>query len=305
MFFIQSRGGLKWLEAANLRHFSWLIQAFGTRWGAASAASTPGWDRGPVEPCGDPSEKENHNKFLKALGAANFALASVHQIHSAEIFVVQNAGGHLNYLPSGYPLSFQMDERPFSGDALLTASPGILLAIRTADCIPILLVDPRLRIVGAIHAGWRGALKRIVEKTVGEMRRIFGSRPQDLFAALGPSIRACCYEVGDEVVDAFGGAFVEGESFFRKTSGSGEGHAMVSGMSFLSMAPPGHTPLQGSHSSLDLVAAVKNQLKSARVPRTHIQTADFCTSCRTDLFFSYRKEGRRTGRMMAVIGIKG
>jgi YfiH family protein len=304
MFSIKSRGGLKWLEASNLNRFPWVIQAFSTRVGSATRVSPKGLDLRHADLSPGSSQGKNRRKFLRVLGAESFALSSVHQIHSAEILVVEDAHGHLNYLPSGYRYNLAVNGRRISGDGLLTALPGILLTVRTADCIPILLLDSRRRIVGAIHAGWRGALKRIVEKTIGEMRRIFGSRPQDLFVALGPSIRACCYEVGDEVVDAFCGTFVNGEDFFQKISGSGERHVTVSGMSFLSMAPPGHASRKGSHFRLDLVAVVKSQLKSAGVPHTRIQVADFCTSCRTDLFFSYRKEGSSTGRMMAVIGIR-
>ncbi|MGH9448601.1 MAG: polyphenol oxidase family protein, partial [Terriglobia bacterium] len=164
--------------------------------------------------------------------------------------------------------------------------------------------DLRGRVVAAVHSGWRGALKRITEKTVGEMRRIFGSKPGDLIAALGPSIRSCCYEVGQEVVDAFCGEFVRGEEFFRKSlSGAGEGIAPAA-PTFLSLTPPGHVLPPRPFFYLDLVAAARDQLKSAGVPGRHIEVMDFCTSCQNSMFFSYRKEGAAAGRMMAVIGIR-
>ncbi|MDE3180459.1 MAG: polyphenol oxidase family protein, partial [Acidobacteriota bacterium] len=120
-------------------------------------------------------------------------------------------------------------------------------------------------------------------------------------AALGPSIRSCCYEVGDEVVDAFAGQFVRSAKYFRKVSASvGEERRPA----FLSIDPPGHARVTGSGFALDLVAVALDQLLRAGVAASRIQTAGFCTSCRTDLFFSYRREGNGAGRMMSVIGIR-
>lgn len=249
------------------------------------------------------SVRRNRDKFLEAIAARQFSLAAIHQIHSAEIFeVAVRKNSSLDYLPSGYRFAASDRVKAPSGDAMITATPSILLAVRTADCLPVLLADSRLQIVAAVHAGWRGALNRIVEKTVGEMRRIFDSEPRHVFAALGPSIRGCCYEVGSEVVDAFRGRFVNGEKFFRKIA---ESERKPAGFPrFLSMMPPGHDRPRGSGLGLDLIAVAKDQLESAGVPGAQIEVAEFCTACRTDLFFSYRKEGNQTGRMMAVVGIR-
>ena len=153
---------------------------------------------------------------------------------------------------------------------------------------------------------WRSALGRIIEKTVGLMRAVFGSDQQHLVAALGPSIRACCYEVGEEVVAAFCGRFPRGEQFFCEASAASPStvRAAPDPLPFLSAQPPGHgtRPAPGAH--LDLVAVALDQLRSAGVRPSSIQVADFCTACRTDLFFSHRKEGKDTGRTMAVIGIR-
>ncbi|HEX5483874.1 MAG TPA: peptidoglycan editing factor PgeF [Terriglobia bacterium] len=302
-FVSKTRLGITWLDAANLSQFPWLLHAFSTRQGGVSRGGGEGLNLGNADARQPLPVRRNRDKFLEAIGARQFSLAAIHQIHSAEIFqVTAGKNGSLNYLPSGYTFAASDRMEIHSGDATMAAAPGVLLSVRTADCLPVLLADSRLRVVAAIHAGWRGALKRIVEKTVGEMRRIFGSEPRHVFAALGPSIRGCCYEVGDEVVDAFCGGFVYGEKFFRKTAESTRKPAGFPG--FLSMMPPGHTRPRGSGLGLDLVAVAKDQLQSAGVPRAHIQVADFCTACRTDLFFSYRKEGKQTGRMMAVIGIR-
>lgn len=169
------------------------------------------------------------------------------------------------------------------GDALLTNEAGLLLSIRIADCLPILLVTPRQRAVAAIHAGWRGALQSAIEKAALEMSHVFECRPRELLAAVGPSIRVCCYEVGEEVLDAFRQRMAKAERFFPRVQREGQSVARL---------------------HLDLVALARNQLKSAGVPRSHIDVAPFCTACRRDLFFSHRKEGSDTGRMMAVIGIR-
>jgi YfiH family protein len=197
------------------------------------------------------------------------------------------------------------------GDALLTDEPRILLSIRTADCLPILLVDPQRRAIAAVHAGWRGALARIAEKAVGDMRREFYSRPDDLIAVIGPSIRRCCYEVQQDVVNAFEGRFAPSgfrqdlDKFFSKVPSSPLSSASqvpVSG--FLAAGPPGHGPQKTKPVHLDLVAVARYQLVRAGVPPAQVHVAEFCTACRTDLFFSHRKEGSLAGRMMAVIGIR-
>ena len=178
--------------------------------------------------------------------------------------------------------------------------------MRVADCFPILLVDPRRRAVAAVHAGWRGTLARIAEKTVGVMRQIFESNPGDLRAAVGPGIGACCFEVGEEVVAAICGRFVKGEQYIRVPPPRVPADTLAAKypLLFLSKRPPGHLDDRSPAAHLDLVAATKDQLQSAGLRASNIHAAEFCTACRTDLFFSHRKEGARTGRMMAVIGIR-
>jgi YfiH family protein len=185
----------------------------------------------------------------------------------------------------------------------MTAEPGILLTIRIADCLPLLLVDPRQRAVAAVHAGWRGALARVIEKAVGDMRRALGSDPQDLIAAVGPSIRACCFEVGEEVVEAFHGGFADAGGFFRRLAPRPKAATDRHSMLFLEAYPPGHAPEHVPAARLDLTAVARHQLVSAGVKPANILVADYCTACRTDLFFSHRREGARTGRQVAAIGV--
>jgi hypothetical protein len=283
------------------------LHAFSTRRGGLSNAPTAGLNLGFTEPDIRAQVEENRKRFFENLGASRFSLATVRQVHSAQVYLAaRGVSGKLEYHLCGHPAPEPACDRPPAGDALLTNQPGILLSVRTADCLPILLADARRRAVAAIHAGWRGALKRIVEKTVGEMRRLFASRPGDLLAGLGPSIRACCYEVGEEVVEAFCGQFVHGETFFHKMLPAHPSAARreQNPHLFPSSAPPGHGSEAARTAHFDLVAVAREQLLSAGLCASSIQVTDACTSCRTDLFYSHRKEGSRTGRMMAVIGIQ-
>jgi YfiH family protein len=158
------------------------------------------------------------------------------------------------------------------GDAALAVEPGLLLGIETADCLPVLIVDPERRTASAAHAGWRGTAASVVSKTV-EALTAAGSRPEDLLVALGPAIGPCCYEVGDELRSSFGPA---ADSFFK----------------------PG--PRGRPH--LDVRALNVHQLRECGVPSDRIHSVDECTSCRPDLYFSYRRDGPATGRMISFIG---
>jgi YfiH family protein len=157
-------------------------------------------------------------------------------------------------------------------DAALTDAPGLLVGIETADCLPVLLVDPVRRVAAGAHAGWRGTAAGVARRTV-ESLVADGSRAEDLVAALGPGIGPCCYEVGPELLDAFGPG---GEVFFR----------------------PG--PRGRPH--LDVRAANRAQLLAAGLRADHISDVADCTSCRPDLYHSYRKGGKAAGRMINFVG---
>ena len=189
-----------------------------------------------------------------------------------------------------------------TGDGLLTQTPGLLLAILTADCLPVILADTKRRAVGVFHAGWRGTVKRVAEKGVGEMQRWFGTRPRDIRAAIGPGVHACCYAVGPEVRTQFESQFDYGSGLFHEVEESDpvrEKYPLL----FLTARAPGHSELP-KKIFLDLVEANRRQLLAAGVAAKNISASPLCTSCRTDLLFSYRAEKGVTGRMMAVAGIK-
>jgi len=162
------------------------------------------------------------------------------------------------------------------GDGLMTDEPGVLLGIQTADCLPILIADPICRAVAAFHAGWRGTLKGIVEQGIEAMRTEFGSDPRNMTAAIGPGIGDCCFAVGPEVEGLFRAKYSYAAQLFVSQS-----------------------PLR-----MNLREANRQQLLSAGLLPENIHSLDMCTSCTVDRFFSYRAERGKTGRMMAVIGLR-
>jgi YfiH family protein len=190
-------------------------------------------------------------------------------------------------------------EQPSKGDASATNTPGLLLAIQTADCVPILLVDPQKRAVAAIHAGWRGTLARIAEKAAGRMHYEYGSEPSSLLAAIGPSIGPCCYEVAADFVSKFTAQFADAADYFDEPRSGEEPNPLQ----WLNRMPPGHQPPpKGVH--LDLRKANRSQLVAAGLLKGNIFESHLCTACRSDLFFSYRKEGALSGRLMSAVGVR-
>jgi YfiH family protein len=232
--------------------------------------------------------ERNRVAFIRAVDGGPkpaWTLVQMKQIHSDIIHVLRSAPEHA-----------------LNGDGLVTNVPGLLLAVKTADCVPVLIVDPKQRVVGAFHAGWRGTAKRIVEKGVGVMRRDFGSDPTDLRAAIGPCIRACCYEVGEEVQETFRAQFAYGDELFVENFDVDPVYQKYPNL-FLNARAPGHAEIS-RQIHLDLVAANRRQLRDAGVQEKNIDVAGECTACHTAVLFSHRQERGNTGRMMAVIGIR-
>lgn len=296
------------LGTTNLSVIPWLLHGFSTRSGGLSRVPRKGdLNLGFTKEDSRAAVERNRAAFLKKLDAiprerrdfrANgsrgaedsfWPLVTMRQIHSDIIHCV--SGSQLQR------------EAPLAGDGLITATPGLLLAIQTADCLPVILVDAKRRAVGVFHAGWRGTLKRIVEKGVGEMVRYFGTNPRHIKAAIGPGIQGCCYEVGEEVCTKFESQFAYGASLFREVKDSDpvrEKYPLL----FLTARAPGHSELP-IKIFLDLVEANRQQLLAAGVPKKNIETSPLCTNCHTDVLFSYRAEKGKTGRMMGVVGIRG
>ena len=182
-------------------------------------------------------------------------LATVRQVHSNNILLADHSG--------------LLGE----GDALISNKPGIMLSVRTADCLPILIADVRNRAVAAVHAGWRGTLLEILPKTIREMADKFGSRAEDLVIAIGPGIGACCFEVGPEVAAQFAGLFPERSDLDQRTK-------------------------------VDLVETNLRLLGRNGGRMRQIATSGLCTCCRPDLFHSYRRDRDAAGRQVSMIGVR-
>jgi YfiH family protein len=275
--------GLKLLQVPAFSKLPWLIHGFSTRPGGVSPfedekvlnLGSTDWDTRE-------NVLENRRRFQTAAGAPDLPLVALKQFHSDVIHVFDTA-------PTD----------PCSGDASITNRPGLLLAIQTADCVPILLVDPKKRAIAAIHAGWRGTLARIAAKTIGKMQMHFGTNPRDLLAAIGPSIGPCCYEVGTEVATQFLSQFPDAPDYFDEFRTGDEPNPIQ----WLNMMPPGHQP-PPKGVLLDLRKANRSQLQAAGLRPQNIHTIDLCTACHPDLLFSYRKQGPASGRLMSVIALR-
>jgi YfiH family protein len=275
--------GLKILQIPAFSKLPWLLHAFSTRPGGVSDLNGEkvlnlgftDWDSRE-------NVLENLRRFQSAAGAANLPLVSLKQFHSDVIHLFDSA-------PSA----------PCRGDASITNRPGLLLAVQTADCVPILLVDPQKRAIAAIHAGWRGTLARIAAKTIGALQMQFGTNPRDLLAAIGPSIGPCCYEVGTEVATQFLSQFPDAPTYFDEFRTGDEPNPIQ----WLNMMPPGHQP-PPKGVLLDLRKANRSQLLVAGLRLQNIHTIELCTACRPDLLFSYRKQGTASGRLMSVIALR-
>ncbi len=280
--------GVQILECAALAKLRWLVHGFTLRPGGASLLNGKRvFNLGHTDWDTHESVVANRKKLLAALDAKKMHLVSQRQFHSA--------------------LARTFDappEQPLRGDAALTCTPGLLLAVLTADCVPILLVDTKQRVIAAVHAGWRGTLKRVAEKTLGKMRMTFGTRPRDVRAVLGPAIGRCCYEVGPEVAQAFHSQFAHARDWFDGPFDRLVTDDTPNPLQWLNMHPPGHQPSPPSV-HLDLAAANHRQLENAGVPRANIFSSGLCTACRTDILFSHRAEFGKTGRLMGVVGICG
>ncbi len=273
-----------------MRRISWLVHGFSARGGGVTAAyGGKSLNLGFTKHDARERVEQNRRKLLKSLGAfskgKSWPLITVRQVHSDLIHVVRSS-----------------DPGPLTGDGLITSVPGVALGVLTADCFPVLLVDTKNRAVGAFHAGWRGTLARIAQKGLGIMQREFGTRPQDVCAAIGPGIQECCYEVGEELREKFRSQFPYADDLFRECKDSDpvrEKYPLL----FMNMRAPGHGDLC-IKLFLDLREANRRQLIEAGVPEKHITALRDCTASNPRRFFSHRAEKGHTGRMMAVVGIR-
>jgi hypothetical protein len=289
-----ARNGVEWLPVPAWEKMSWLWHGFSTRRGGLSRPYCA--DEAPGElnlgfTADDDRETVIQNRRLLAeaiTGNAATPLAALKQIHSNLVIRASAADASR--------------EKPRKADGLMTDEAGLLIGIQTADCIPVLVADRKRHAVAAFHAGWRGTVNRIVESGVGRMRLQFGSRPEDLVAAIGPGIGPCCFAVGEEILSEFESQFAYASELFCEVYDSDSIRKKYP-MLFLTQRAPGHSPI-GPSLHLDLVEANRRQLLSAGLNPRSVHVVGGCTSCQQELFFSHRGSQGHAGRMLSVIGIR-
>lgn len=240
------------------------VNGFSTRLGGVSdfpkcSLNLAGFDEDSAE-----NIYENRRRFLSVLDS-DLKLATAWQVHGDGVKLVA--------------ADQDIDNSEERFDGLVSEMPGVLVGVKTADCVPILIGDARTRVFAAVHAGWRGTVKSIVVRAIDKMQSKFGSEPKDMIAAIGPAAGCRNYEIGEDVIGAFAAAFEGSAKYFSPTS--------------------------ESHAYIDLHLANKDQLLACGVPMDAIYTAPYCTMERIDLFYSYRVEKKlygKTGRLLSVIG---
>lgn len=225
--------------------------------------------------CGDNEEDiaKNRSLLCELLGIQETRLLMPHQVHLTEVVAIDNA-----FLG----LSAEEQKARLEGvDALMTSLPGVCIGVSTADCIPVLLYDRAKHVSCAIHAGWRGTVKRIVEKAVGELVVAYGSRPEDILTQIGPGIHLESFEVGDEVYDAF-----EKEGFQMET---------------ISQKYPANDGSAQEKWHIDLPECNRLQLLASGIPESQISVSAIDTFQQHDTFFSARRLGINSGRIFTGI----
>lgn len=243
------------------------LNAFSTRVGGTSPLPSNSLNLTHFK--GDAKENvtENRRRFLKAIGAEGSALVTVRQTHSTERCTIESRE--------------QAHEPPLECDAMITRVTDLLLAVQTADCLPVLIGDTKTRTMAAVHAGWRGTAGRITERTIADLMLVHGVNPRDCIAALGPAACADCYEVGEDVIDRYKKEF----GYWRNIL-----------VNFK----------ENDKANLDIRAANIQQLVFCGFSEDRIHVADYCTMHQNELFFSYRREGKArpsgVGRLLSVIG---
>lgn len=260
---IEEREGLRYyclMGPAGRAGEGMLIQGIFTRQGGASGGPWKSLNVGHT--VGDElrAVKANHTHICRALRIPRQALTTAQQVHGVHVARVRREG-----LGGTFPAT----------DGLVTDVPGVVLMLRFADCVPLVLLDPRRPAVGLAHAGWRGTLRGIASRMIEKMESAFGSPPQDLMAGIGPAIGPCCYQIGPQLAARIQARFPQWPDLIHWQDG---------------------VPY------FDLGLANRRQLDKAGVHS--VSMAECCTACHVDEFFSYRAEGGRTGRFAAVIGLR-
>lgn len=270
----QQEGASLYFQFEHFSRHSAMIHAVFSRQGGLSAAPYTSLNTGLS--VGDDRQTvfANRRRLAQTLRQPDWPVATSWIVHGNEV-IEAGAEWKLDHAQMADP------GPPRRGDALMTQEPGLFLLISFADCLPVLFFDPVRRVVALAHAGWRGTSLGIAGQMVQALAERFGSRPADLLVGLAPGIGPCCYEVGPDVLEAF-----ERAPELRETA-----------------AFQPHVDGRTDRWMLDLKETNRQQVLAAGITPDHIEIMPFCTACRTDLFFSHRREQGKTGRFAVLVGL--
>ena len=243
-----------------------VVHGFASRLGGVSTGDFASLNLGIKRDDSRDNVRENYARFCAAVGADVHSLVMTHQVHSDDVRTAARSD----------VLADLLDPIPYETDGLVTNEPGLCLVIYYADCIPVLLYDPKKRAVGAVHSGWRGTSMGIVPKAIEKMGRLYGTDPADVLAAIGPGIGPCCFETHDDVPAAMLARLGREVEPFCVPNGRGK-------------------------YNVDLKGIIRWELERMGVAPEHIEVLDLCTGCRPELYWSHRKVGDRRGNHGAMI----
>ena len=267
MFSLVKKNSIEYLQSSIFSECDFLIHAFCTRNGGASEGEYDSLNISFKEGDLESRVLQNWHRLAMAFAIPLDHFLTLNQVHGNDILIIKPFG---DYYSSSEALNY---------DAIVTNRTNLAICIKTADCVPIFLVDGVKKIIAFVHAGWRGTALEITAKVVRLLIEKYGSSPRDILTAIGPSIGQCCFEVDSAAANAF---------FEQKNNEA-----------FLF---PGARP---SKWMLDLAEANRRQILNCGIPEANIDVSDLCTSCRQDLFFSHRGSGGITGRQVNFMMIKG
>ena len=301
-FSLVRRNGVEICQADILSPYPGLAHGFSTRAGGASSGCFESMNLGPGRGDDPQAVQENFKLFCAAVGVSPENLVLSRQVHKDHVAIVTASDRGNGFLREN------RFDAVNGADALITDQPEVALMLFFADCVPIFLYDPVKRVIGLVHAGWRGTVLRIVGKTVRKMETVFGCNPTDMVAAIGPSIRVCCFETGADVETAVRAL---GESFSDAiVAGTGSAEAAAelcetetgSVVTGACAASGSGTPIGKYH--IDLPKLNKKLLIAAGLREGCIADAGWCTMCQPDRFFSHRKMGTQRGNMAALLQLQ-
>ncbi len=265
------KNGVVWLEAPALAGQDWLVHAFSTRIGGVSTGELSSMNMSFARESNKDNVRENYRRILEAVGIDEKGMVLTHQTHTNRIRKVtsEDAGKGL------------LRERDYTDvDGLITNVPGLTLAVFMSDCVPVMAVDPEHHAIGAAHSGWRGTVTGIGSRLIQKMHAEYGSNPDRIICIIGPSICQECYEVTEDVIDAFKDAYDEQTwpALFYQTD--------------------------ETHYQLNLWEACRQNFLTAGVSTDHITVTDICTRCNPDLLYSHRRQHGKQGNLAGFLGIR-